>query len=183
MEPQGALERVRLFCYLILMINLLLTLRVVGLLWLISVTGCADKSSPSQTDTNQAASTARFKRIREPAVAGLFYPKDASALSNSLHGLLAAAPKESIPGLKALICPHAGYAYSGPVAARAYKLLEGQKFSTVILIAPSHYAQFPGISVADADAYRTPLGLVPVSPKAQTLARIKPFALESKCSV
>lgn len=165
------------------MINPLLTLRVVGLLWLISITGCADKSAPAQSGANQPLSTASFKRIREPAVGGLFYPKDAAALSKTLDGLLAAAPKESVPGLKALICPHAGYAYSGPIAARAYKLLEGQKYATVILIAPSHYALFPGISVADADAYRTPLGLVPVSPRAQTLARIKPFVLEPKCSV
>jgi MEMO1 family protein len=164
-------------------INPLLTLRVAGLLGLISLTGCADKSLPAQTGTNQPPSATNFKRIREPAVAGLFYPKDAAELSKTIRGLLATTPKESVPGLRAIICPHAGYAYSGPVAARAFKLLEGQRFSTVVLIAPSHYALFSGISVLDADAYRTPRGLVPVSPQAQTLSKIKPFVLEPKCSV
>jgi AmmeMemoRadiSam system protein B/AmmeMemoRadiSam system protein A len=62
----------------------------------------------------------------------------------------------------ALISPHAGYVYSGPVAAHAYKLLQRHTFDTVVIVAPSHYAAFRGVSVYDQGGYRTPLGLVPL---------------------
>ncbi len=64
--------------------------------------------------------------------------------------------------MTALISPHAGYVYSGQVAAHAYKLLEKQKFSTVIVLAPSHQARFTGVSVYDRGGFRTPLGVVPL---------------------
>jgi AmmeMemoRadiSam system protein B len=60
----------------------------------------------------------------------------------------------------ALVVPHAGYRFSGPTAAQAYRLLRGRHFDRVIVIAPSHYARFPGASVFDGDSFETPLGLV-----------------------
>jgi hypothetical protein len=137
------------------------------------------RSTEKQTATPSAS-----KRVREPAVAGLFYPKDQAALSQTLDALLANATPHTIDGeLRALVCPHAGYRYSGPVAATAYKLLVGRDFQTVVLLAISHYAAFSGASVANADAYRTPLGDVPVSPKTRELAKTNPFVLEPRCLV
>ncbi len=127
-----------------------------------------------------AADTATpAKVIREPAVAGLFYPADKADLSRAIDRYLAGAKPEPIANLKALICPHAGYEYSGPVAAAGYKLLVGREFRTVILMAPSHYARLTGACVSRADVFRTPLGDVPISAKARALAKLKPFVLES----
>jgi len=122
--------------------------------------------------------------VREPAVAGLFYPKDPSELSRALDELLANAKPQAIDGdLRALICPHAGYQFSGPVAASSYQLLRGKKYQTVVLLGVSHYAAFAGASVANANVYRTPLGDVPVSPKAGQLAKAPPFVVEPRCLV
>jgi len=122
--------------------------------------------------------------MREPAVAGLFYPRDAARLSQTLDALLAGARPRVIEGdLRAILCPHAGYEFSGPVAAEAYRLLAGRTYETVVILAPSHYALFRGASVIAADEYRTPLGLVPVSAKAKQWANTEPFVLEPKCPV
>ncbi len=122
--------------------------------------------------------------VREPAVAGLFYPRDPAQLSQTLDALLAGAKPRVMEGeLRAILCPHAGYEFSGPVAAEAYRLLAGRAYETVVILAPSHYALFRGASVIAADEYRTPLGLVPVSPKARQWAGAAPFVLEPKCLV
>ncbi|MGO9526057.1 MAG: AmmeMemoRadiSam system protein B [Verrucomicrobiia bacterium] len=122
--------------------------------------------------------------VREPAVAGLFYPRDAAQLSQTLDALLAGAKPRVMEGeLRAILCPHAGYEFSGPVAAEACRLLAGRAYETVVILAPSHYALFRGASVIAADEYRTPLGLVPVSPKARQWAEAAPFVLEPKCLV
>ena len=141
--------------------------------------GCGAENRPA----NASASTNQTRRVRAPAVASLFYPGDAAELSRTIDGYLAAATNRSVRNLKALICPHAGYPYSGPVAAHAYKLLAGREVATVILLGPSHYAQFEGGSVAAVDAYATPLGTVEISPKAKAMARCPPYALEPKCLV
>ncbi len=76
---------------------------------------------------------------------------------------LAHAPPSKLKGpLIALVSPHAGYPFSGPVAAHSYALLRGKKFERVVVIAPSHFESFPFSSVYDGDAYSTPLGQVPV---------------------
>jgi AmmeMemoRadiSam system protein A len=116
-----------------------------------------------------------FKKIREAAVAGLFYPANAKELGGMIDTMLAAAKPEATGDLKAIICPHAGYPYSGPVAAYAYKLLAGRDVKTVLLLAPSHYAMFRGAYITEADVWRTPLGDVPISPKAAVLAQTPPF--------
>jgi len=120
---------------------------------------------------------------REPAVAGLFYPKDPAELSRIIDACLGAAQVQPVGELKALICPHAGYPFSGPVAAYGYKLLAGRHYDTVIVMGPSHYAELRAGSVANARVYRTPLGDVPISEKASRLAMARPFALEPACLV
>ena len=137
----------------------------------------ADPSVESAPQTNS------HLRVRAPAVAGLFYPADATVLAKTIDGLLEAAPAHHIPRLKGLVCPHAGYPYSGPTAAIAYKLLAGRDFQTVLILGPSHYALFQGASVPDTDAYQTPLGIVPISAKAGPLAKTSPFVLEPQCPV
>ena len=122
-------------------------------------------------------------QVREPAVAGLFYPKEPAELAREVDACLSAAPEQPVGDLKALVCPHAGYPFSGPVAAYAYRLLAGRKFDTVVVMGPSHYAYLVTGSVSAASAYRTPLGDVPVSPKAAILAGELPFELEPRCYV
>ena len=123
------------------------------------------------------------QRVRAPAVAGLFYPADAATLSRTVDRLLKAAPEHQVVRLKALVCPHAGYEFSGPCAAIAYKTLAGRDVQTVIVMGPSHYAWFQAACIPNADFYRTPLGLVPISPKAKELVSVAPFVLEPKCLV
>jgi len=101
--------------------------------------------------------------IREPAVAGTFYPGDRRALATAVDGLLAAAPIPVLPHPpRVLLSPHAGYAYSGGIAARAFRCLESAAARTFVLVGPSHVEAFDFSSVFDGDAYHTPLGDVPV---------------------
>jgi AmmeMemoRadiSam system protein B/AmmeMemoRadiSam system protein A len=101
--------------------------------------------------------------IRLPAVAGQFYPAQPDELRQMLDEFLAQATVPVLPGqIVALIAPHAGYIYSGKVAAHSYALLKGQKFERVVVIAPSHFEAFPFISVYNGDAYATPLGDIAV---------------------
>jgi AmmeMemoRadiSam system protein A len=134
----------------------------------------------AQVETSKAVAK---QLVREPAVAGLFYPKDPVQLSLMIDRLLAAAPVAPEGDLKAIVCPHAGYEFSGPTAAYSYKNPIGRRYDTVIILAPSHYALFDGASVPAVDAYRTPLGLVPISPKARALAKISPCLSELCCPV
>jgi AmmeMemoRadiSam system protein B/AmmeMemoRadiSam system protein A len=105
----------------------------------------------------------RMKEIREPVVAGMFYPDKADILSRDVKQYIERAQKEKMEGeIVALVSPHAGYMYSGQVAAYAYKLIEGKTFETVVVVGPSHRALFKGASVYDRGGYRTPLGVVPI---------------------
>ncbi len=113
--------------------------------------------------------------VREAAVAGLFYPGTAKELGGMIDLLLANARPDAVGDLKAIICPHAGYQYSGLTAAFGFKLLAGRDIKTVLLLSPSHYAAFRGAYITEADVYRTPLGDVKVSPKAAKLAKLPPF--------
>ncbi|HVP53206.1 MAG TPA: AmmeMemoRadiSam system protein B [Terriglobales bacterium] len=101
--------------------------------------------------------------VRQPLVAGAFYPADPKELQTMVDELLArAAPPAINDPIVALIAPHAGYPYSGGVAAHSYALLKGRKFERVVVIAPSHFDGFPFVSVYDGEAYATPLGTIPV---------------------
>ncbi|MFH1313589.1 MAG: AmmeMemoRadiSam system protein B [Candidatus Eisenbacteria bacterium] len=102
-------------------------------------------------------------KVREPAVAGAFYPGTEEALRGAVLNMLAAVEPAEIKGeVVGLISPHAGYVYSGDVAAHGYKLVEGKSFDAVIVVAPSHHAYFEGSSVYTLGPYRTPLGLVDI---------------------
>lgn len=106
---------------------------------------------------------ARMKEIREPAVSGMFYPDKPDTLSRDIKKYLENVKKEKVEGeIIGLLVPHAGYMYSGQVAAYAYKLIEGKNFDSVVVIAPSHRVDFKGASIYDRGAYRTPLGLAPI---------------------
>ncbi|HOM99897.1 MAG TPA: AmmeMemoRadiSam system protein B, partial [Acidobacteriota bacterium] len=101
--------------------------------------------------------------IREPAVAGYFYPGDARELRAEIDDFLRAVPRRELPGrILGLISPHAGYPYSGPVAAHGYAQLVGRKIRRCVVVAPSHVEAFPGASIFPGRAYRTPLGEIPV---------------------
>jgi AmmeMemoRadiSam system protein B/AmmeMemoRadiSam system protein A len=104
-----------------------------------------------------------MKEIREPILAGTWYPEKPEALSRDIKRYLENAKKEKVEGdVLALVCPHAGYMYSGQVAAHAYKLVEGKTFETVVVLAPSHQALFQGASIIPQGGFRTPLGTVPI---------------------
>jgi len=104
-----------------------------------------------------------MKEIREPALAGAWYSGDPEILSRDVKRYLENAKKEKVEGeIVALVSPHAGYMYSGGVAAYAYKLIEGRSFDTVVVVGPSHRFPFKGASLWDRGGFRTPLGVVPV---------------------
>ena len=98
-----------------------------------------------------------MQRARPPAVAGSFYPDDPEELRATVERLLAGAAPGRAP--KAVIAPHAGYVYSGPIAATAFKRL-GQP-TRVVLLGPTHYA-WTGCALPDAELFATPLGEVPI---------------------
>ena len=102
--------------------------------------------------------------VRESAVAGLFYSADSQQLGQDVTGLLAAAEPPPTPAPKAIIVPHAGYVYSGPVAATAYRLLDPRRETVrrVIILGPAHRVFVEGLALPDADGFETPLGIVPL---------------------
>jgi MEMO1 family protein len=104
------------------------------------------------------------QNIRESVIAGSWYPGDPGQLTKDIKGYLAKVPAQKIDGeLVAVISPHAGYIYSGQVAAYSYKLLEGRHYDFVVIVAPSHHARFNGASIYPRGGFRTPLGVVPVA--------------------
>jgi MEMO1 family protein len=114
-------------------------------------------------------------KVRPPAVAGSFYPADPKELAATIDGFLSKAAPGSDSNPVALVAPHAGYVYSGAVAAHSYALLKGRTYDRVIVVAPSHYEAFGYASVYDGSAYRTPLGEVPVDQTfAAKLAKASP---------
>ncbi len=105
---------------------------------------------------------------RTPAVAGMFYPAHAAELHAQVHSFLTQIHAPDEPPPKAIIVPHAGYIYSGPIAAVAYARLQAvrDRITRVVLLGPSHRVGFRGIAVSGMDAFSTPLGRVPVDHEA-----------------
>ena len=102
---------------------------------------------------------------RSPAVAGMFYPAHPDRLRNDVSRMLREHPSEGgAAAPKALIVPHAGYVYSGSVAAAAYRLLEPVREAVhrVVLLGPGHRAYLRGVAVPESESFSTPLGTVPV---------------------
>src|SRR3989338_8519952 len=99
--------------------------------------------------------------IRAPAVARLFYPADPRQLAHEVQQLLAAVqPHELTP--KSLIVPHAGYIYSGPIAATAYATLQpiAARIRRVVLLGPTHRVAVRGLALPGVEAFDTPLGRI-----------------------
>jgi MEMO1 family protein len=120
--------------------------------------------------------------VRPPAVAGLFYPGDADELRNMAQDYLRRAPSTELPAPpKALIVPHAGYVYSGIIAAAAYALLTAprREIRTVVLIGPSHRVYLPGIAVPAVDAFATPLGRIAIDQRLKAQVLLHAAVIES----
>ena len=106
-----------------------------------------------------------MSNVRKAAVAGTWYPGTAASLAAAVDGHLAAADRQraALAGeLTALIAPHAGLMYSGPVAAHAYRLLRDRAFDVVVLVGPSHFVGFEGVSLYPAGGFDTPFGPVSI---------------------
>jgi hypothetical protein len=104
-----------------------------------------------------------MSRVRKPAVAGSFYDGDPGRLRDQVDLLLTQAEDKDLKGaIRALVSPHAGYMYSGLAAAVGYKALRGSTYDAVLMVGPSHRESFDGVSIYPGDAYRTPLGDVPI---------------------
>lgn len=134
--------------------------------------------------------------VRPAAVAGYFYPGEPKALAATVRGLLETAPVgrapqaqapqamsagQAIDAPKAMIVPHAGYVYSGPIAATAYARLAPlrSQIKRVVLIGPAHRVALRGLAIPSCDAFDTPLGRVPVDKKAVAALRALPFVTVS----
>lgn len=103
--------------------------------------------------------------VRRAAVAGTWYPGTAASLAAAVDAQLAAADRGAAPppgDLVALIAPHAGLTYSGPVAAHAYRLLRGRAFDVAVLVGPSHFVGFDGVALYPSGGFETPFGVVPI---------------------
>jgi MEMO1 family protein len=111
-------------------------------------------------------------KVRPPAVAGAFYPGDRDCLAATLDRLLADVPQSTGKVPKALVVPHAGYIYSGPIAATAYARLLGaaSQLRRVVLLGPSHRVRLRGLALPDAEGLATPLGVLPVDPEGAAIA-------------
>ncbi|MBD3161036.1 MAG: AmmeMemoRadiSam system protein B, partial [Candidatus Eisenbacteria bacterium] len=116
-------------------------------------------------------------KIRQPILAGAWYPRDAADLRGDIERYLAAGGKPD-PKVRAVIVPHAGYQFSGPTAGRGFATVRGRTFDRVILLGPSHTLGLSGVALPDEDAWRTPLGDQPVDRAAiGTLLERKGFAV------
>lgn len=104
-----------------------------------------------------------MQEVRRAAVAGKFYPADPAELRDMVLGFIADA-SESGPPPKALVAPHAGFIYSGPIAGTAFRQLAKLrgKITRVVIAGPTHYIPFRGIAICSARRFSTPLGEVPV---------------------
>ncbi len=108
-----------------------------------------------------------MEKIREPAVAGMFYPDDARELTLMIADFMSDAKADGKP-VKAIIAPHAGYIYSGPIAASAYAQLSdcAGTIERVVLVGPAHRVSLRGLAVSSAESFATPLGNVAVDKEA-----------------
>ena len=121
--------------------------------------------------------------LRPAAVAGRFYPADPRRLRAEVSAPLAKAaarPAERRP--KALLAPHAGYVYSGAVAAEAFSTVTGSSTRRVVLIGPAHYVAFRGVAISGAQAFATPLGSVAVDRQALAIPTELPFVSRNEAA-
>jgi hypothetical protein len=126
--------------------------------------------------TKTTSRTEPMRKVLPSEIAGSWYTADAGALQAELAGYFAAAQPAPLTNICALIQPHAGYQYSGTVAAHGAKLVQGRKFSRVIVLGPSHRVNLPNaIAVPDATHLATPLGAIELDTDALAALRQQPF--------
>jgi AmmeMemoRadiSam system protein B len=102
--------------------------------------------------------------LRKSVIAGSWYPGAPSILRRDIENYFNSAPYLELEGdVVGLIAPHAGYIYSGQIAANAYNLIRGNKYDVVIVVGPSHRIAFHGVSIFSGGGYETPLGIVPIA--------------------
>jgi len=136
-----------------------------------------DSSGAPVTHYNEREMSTSIRAVRKPAVAGTFYPRERRELAHMLEGMLGAAAHASLGDRtpKAIIAPHAGYIYSGPIAASAYALLTpaAARVTRVVLLGPCHRVPVRGLALPGVRAFATPLGTVEIDAAAvQALARL-----------
>lgn len=119
--------------------------------------------------------------VRRAAVAGSFYPSNSARLSDEVDRLISTAkPQRRLGTLKAAIVPHAGYIYSGAVAASAYALLrERDRLTRIVLLGPAHFVRLNGLALPEAELMQTPLGEVPLDSEAMKRLSRLPQVIQS----
>jgi MEMO1 family protein len=121
--------------------------------------------------------------IRPAAVAGSWYPRTAPALAAAVDHHLVTADRGAAPlagELTAIISPHAGLMYSGPVAAHAYRLLRNRTFDVAVLVGPSHFVGFNGVSIYSSGGFETPYGVAPIDAEcARAIAAASPIVVDN----
>ena len=152
-------------------IHPVLSLALAGLLASLIAVGLACPSrqdralaSPPEAAPTTAAGSgeSRVQRVRPSPLAGGWYEGKREKLHGQVHGALAdVAPYVGSRPL-ALVCPHAGFAYSGPTAAHAYKTLEKERYDRIFILGPSHHVGLEGLGIGNWTHYETPLGRVPI---------------------
>jgi AmmeMemoRadiSam system protein B/AmmeMemoRadiSam system protein A len=132
--------------------------KIIGYACVLALAGAPVTLAPERAADGERAAG----RTREPALAGTWYPDGRAALLAAAHLLMrAGAPVDELPSPPvALVVPHAGWNYSGPVAGTAYRVLRPGDFARVVVMGPSHHEAFRGYAIDDAAAYRTPVGTV-----------------------
>jgi AmmeMemoRadiSam system protein B len=122
-----------------------------------------------------------MNQIRQPAVAGMFYPADKQSLKDDIHEYLNQVTTEQHEKPKAIVVPHAGYIYSGPIAATAFKQIIPfkDKIKRVVLLGPSHRVAFSGLAVPESDVFNTPLGNIQIDQKGIQLLSDLPQVIAS----
>lgn len=158
--------------YFLRQLNLLVLPAVIVIL----LTGCQINEDNQLTNINMEKV---HQKIRPAAVAGAFYPAGVMELNRALDGFLTAqTPKNR--QILAVVAPHAGYSFSGPVAGQAFANLLGKKYKTVWVLGPSHNASFSGVAVPDYTHFQTPLGKIKVSSIVSRLLNENNFQLSSQ---
>lgn len=118
--------------------------------------GCSASKQPAEKKAEQT--------VVAPVVAGQFYPADKAVLDAMVDKFLKDAKPAPVTGhIFGLASPHAGYQFSGAIAGNAFKLIEGKRYSTVVVLAPSHRVGFEGVALTTKDVYETPLGRIPLA--------------------
>ena len=119
--------------------------------------------------------------LRPAAVAGTWYPASADRLARDVDGYVARADADDVPAPLAIVAPHAGLTYSGPVAAFAYRAVSARPYSAALLVGPSHFVRFNGVSIWPRGAWQTPFGPVQVDEKlAQAIRAVSPEVVENR---